>query len=70
VQHFDFKAASLTRRFGSVVEHETQITNLKHFILMLTGIIGIALLALFLVPVLILNTRKGKKNDQETEENK
>lgn len=35
---------------------------------MLTGIIGIALLALFLVPVLILNTRKGKKNDQETEE--
>lgn len=37
---------------------------------MLTGIIGIALLALFLVPVLILNTHKGKKNDQETEENK
>ena len=37
---------------------------------MLIGIIGIALLALFLVPVLILNTRKGKKNDQETEENK
>lgn len=30
---------------------------------MLTGIIGIALLALFLIPVLILNTRKGKKND-------
>lgn len=30
---------------------------------MLTGIIGIALLALFVIPVLILNTRKGKKND-------
>ena len=37
---------------------------------MLTGIIGIALLALFLIPILILNTRKGKKNNQETEENK
>ena len=52
------------------MEHETQITNLKHFILMLTGIIGLALLAIFVVPVIILNTRKGKKNDQETEENK
>lgn len=37
---------------------------------MLTGIIGIALLAIFVIPVIILNTRKGKKNDQETEENK
>ena len=37
---------------------------------MLTGIIGLALLAIFVVPVIILNTRKGKKNDQETEENK
>ena len=37
---------------------------------MTTGIIGLALLAIFVVPVIILNTRKGKKNDQETEENK
>ena len=38
---------------------------------MIAGIIGIALLALFLVPVLVLNAKKGKKNDhQETAENK
>jgi len=37
---------------------------------MTTGIIGLALLAIFVVPVIILNTRRNKKNDQNTEENK
>ena len=37
---------------------------------MTTGIIGLVLLAIFVVPVILLNFRKGKKNDKETEENK
>ena len=37
---------------------------------MTTGIIGLALLAIFVVPVIILNTRKNKKNDQDATENK
>ena len=32
---------------------------------MVTGIIGIVLLAIFVVPVIILNAKKGKKDDQE-----
>lgn len=31
---------------------------------MVTGIIGIVLLALFVIPILILNSKKGKKDDK------
>lgn len=36
---------------------------------MTAGIIGIVLLAIFVVPVLVLNFKKGKKNDQNKAEN-
>ena len=32
---------------------------------MTTGIIGIVLLAIFVIPVIILNTKKGKRNDDK-----
>ena len=37
---------------------------------MIIGIIGILLLALFLVPVLMVNASRNKENNKETEENK
>ena len=37
---------------------------------MTAGIIGLVLLAIFVVPVLIINFQKGKKNDQDTTEKK
>jgi len=48
----------------------TFLLTLNFISTMLTNIIGIVLLALFLVPILILNSKKYKKNNQETEENK